>query len=293
LNTHRELFQSLKTVVDHGDIFETTAVDDHVAKLFLFDFEQSGIHLEEEQRRKVVLLNERILQLGQRFMSGSVNPRSIPKNILPENIRHMFSIDPQGDEILVSGLYADSPNSLAREAAYRLYLYPDSRQEELLTALIQARHDLATICGFPTYGHRALKASTVEEPEMVEKFLDILSEKLRPRAKKDFDNMQKMKISDGGLATPLSMWDITYYTSRVRNKSLQISSQATEFMPYFSLGGCMEGFNNLMKSLFGIRLENVEMGPGETWAEDVYSKFYNSRFLFKAFSMRLRFFLIF
>lgn len=268
LNTHRELFQSLKNVVDNGDKVETTAIDEHVAKLFLFDFEQCGIHLEERLRQQVVHLNECILQLGQRFMSGAVHPRSIPKTFLPENIRHMFSMD--GDKVLVSGLYADSPNALAREAAYRLYLYPDAHQEELLSELIKARHELATICGFPTYAHRALKASTVETPDMVEQFLDILSEKLRPRAQKDFEIMQQMKLSDGGINTPLAAWDTPYFTSRMKNKCLQISSQATEFMPYFSLGGCMEGFNNLMRSLFGIRLENTEMGPGESWSDDVY-----------------------
>ncbi|KAL7052094.1 hypothetical protein ACKWTF_004765 [Chironomus riparius] len=268
LNTHRELFQSLKGVVDHGDKFPTTDIDNHVAKLFLFDFEQCGIHLEEEERKKVVHLNECILYLGQRFMSGAVNARSLNKNILPENIRHLFSID--GDKILVSGLYADSPNSLAREAAYRLYLYPDPHQEELLTDLINSRHELATTCGFPTYAHRALNSSTMETPENVKEFLEILSEKLRPRAQKDFDIMQKMKLSDGGLNSPLCAWDTPYFTSRMKNKYLQISSQATEFMPFFSLGGCMEGFNNLMKSLFGIRLENTEMDKGESWADDVY-----------------------
>lgn len=268
LNTHRELYQSLKQVCDEGDKFETTKIDDHVAKLFLFDFEQSGIHLEENLRQQVVHLNECILQLGQRFMSGAVQTRSMPKTILPENVRHLFSID--GEKILVSGLFADSSNALAREAAYRLYLYPDPHQEELLSELLKARHELASICGFPTYGHRALKASTVENPDMVEEFLDILSEKLRPRAQKDFDIMQKMKLADGGVNTPLAAWDAPYFATRMKNKYLGISSQATEFMPYFSLGGCMEGFNNLMNSLFGVRLENTEMGPGESWADDVY-----------------------
>ena len=54
----------------------------------------------------------------------------------------------------------------------------------------------------------------------------------------------------------------------MKNKCLQISS--SEFTPYFSLGGCMEGFNNLMQRLFGIRLENTEIGGGELWAENVY-----------------------
>ena len=213
------------------DICQTTEVDDHVAKLFLFDFEQNGIHLEEKLRQrvsfglplillyilnfcqfKVVHLNECILQLGQRFMGGAVHPRAIPKTLLPENIRHLFAVD--GERILVSGLYADSPNALAREAAYRLYLYPDQHQEDLLSELLRSRHELAEICGFPTYAHRAIKASTAEHPDVVKEFLEILADKLKPRAANDFKVMQEMKLTDGGADTPLAAWDTPYFTSR-------------------------------------------------------------------------------
>lgn len=74
-------------MVDTKDTFETNAIDDHVAKLFLFDFEQCGIHLEENQRQKVVYLNDAILQLGQRFMTGAVHPRQVSKSVLPDNIK--------------------------------------------------------------------------------------------------------------------------------------------------------------------------------------------------------------
>lgn len=89
LNTDRQLFKALKQVVDHGDKLETTDIDKHVSRLFLFDFEQCGIHLEEGQRQRVVYLTDCILQLGQRFMSGAVNPRSVDKNTLPESIRQL------------------------------------------------------------------------------------------------------------------------------------------------------------------------------------------------------------
>lgn len=89
LNTNRELFTALKNVVDHGDSMETDAIDRHVSSLFLFDFEQCGIHLEEQKRQRVVYLTDCILQLGQRFMAGAVNPRSVDKNTLPESIRQL------------------------------------------------------------------------------------------------------------------------------------------------------------------------------------------------------------
>lgn len=60
----------------------------------------------------------------------------------------------EGDNYLVSSLYADSANALARETAYRLFLYPDESQQYLLTELLKCRHELAKICGFPTYAHR-------------------------------------------------------------------------------------------------------------------------------------------
>lgn len=59
-----------------------------------------------------------------------------------------------GDSVRVSGLYADSGSPVDREAAYRLFLYPDAAQEHMLTQLIAARHELAATCDFPTYAHR-------------------------------------------------------------------------------------------------------------------------------------------
>ncbi|EAA04703.3 AGAP007728-PA [Anopheles gambiae str. PEST] len=266
LNTHKKLFNALKSVVDNGDQFETSDVDKHVARLFLFDFEQSGIHLEEEARQRVVFLNDCILQLGQRFMAGAVHPRSISKNILPAAVLPFFASD--GENILVSGLYADSANSVARESAYRLFLYPDEQQERLLAEMLKCRNELATVCGFPTYAHRALKASTVETPEMVDMFLDSLNEQLQPRAANDFAIMQKMKSLECGANVPLAAWDTPYFTSSLKRKHLQAS--ASEFSPYFSLGACMEGLNLLMNSLFGISLRNTEMEPGESWFHDIY-----------------------
>lgn len=67
----------------------TTEVDEHVAKLFMFDFELCGIHLPEDQRVKVVQLNDHILHLGQRFMAGAVNPRAVPLDLVPKGIRNL------------------------------------------------------------------------------------------------------------------------------------------------------------------------------------------------------------
>ena len=53
-----------REAVEKGDINEETDVDQHVAKLFLQDFLQCGIHLPDGDREQVVELNDKILRLG-------------------------------------------------------------------------------------------------------------------------------------------------------------------------------------------------------------------------------------
>jgi intermediate peptidase len=268
LNTNQELYCALRAVVDAGDKFPTSLVDQHVARLFLFDFEQSGIHLSEKERKRVVALNDSILHLGQRFIAGALAPRAISKDSLPSNLRQFFSVD--GDQVLVTGLYADSPNVMAREAAYRIFLHPDKHQEYLLSEMLSSRHELAQLCGFATFSHRALKSSTAETPEMVKEFLEILGEQLQKRAAADFNTMKEMKSAEypGFVGQNLAPWDTPYYTYKVKRDWLQVDN--SEFTPYFSLGTCMEGLNNLMNNLYSINLVNDEMAPGEVWASDVY-----------------------
>lgn len=267
LNTHKPLYTALRNVVDNGDILPTTDVDKHVSKLFLFDFEQSGIHLAEEERQKVVRLNEYILQLGQKFMAGAVQPSIIRRTDVPSSVRNYFPSE--GDSVLVSGLYTNSSSAEARETAYRLFLQPSEQQNQLLTDLLLCRHELARTCGFETYAHRALNASTVEHPKMVQEFLDELSQGLSSRADADFRIMEKMKRQDSGIDTArVAAWDPPYFTSLMERKSLKANT--SEFLPYFSLGGCMEGLDNIMRSLYGISLKNTEMEPGESWNNDIY-----------------------
>lgn len=68
------------------------------------------------------------------------------------NIFHSFTV--KDNKVIVQGLYVDSSNYLVREAAYRVFLYPDEEQEYLLQELLNSRYNLAKLCGFSSYAHR-------------------------------------------------------------------------------------------------------------------------------------------
>ena len=102
-----------------------------------------------------------------------------------------FAID--GENITINGLYTDAASETAREAAYKIYLFPCIDQEETLVNLLAARRSLAQLCGFPSYAHRALQGSLAADPETVLELLDGLTDQLRPRAAADYNTMRDMK----------------------------------------------------------------------------------------------------
>nr|CAG4641529.1 EOG090X02LQ [Eurycercus lamellatus] len=265
LNTHTKLYKELQRVVENGDHLPTTAMDQYVAQLFLFDFEQSGIHLPETERCQVVNLNEYILQLGQHFSTNAYEPRKVHKEDLPSHIRHQFALE--GDNITINGLYTDAANEVAREAAYKIYLYPSEEQENTLVKMLEARHQLARLCGFPSYAHRTLRGSLAENPEMVVKFLDSLSTELKPRAARDYNTMREMKRRTNYTSKELAVWDTPFFTGLARR---QVTGYSDDLSAYFSLGSCMEGLDMIFHSLYGIHLKLSPLESGEVWSSDIY-----------------------
>uniref|UniRef100_A0A8C7XBX0 Mitochondrial intermediate peptidase a n=1 Tax=Oryzias sinensis TaxID=183150 RepID=A0A8C7XBX0_9TELE len=234
LNTNVELCQSLKKLLDDPKIVAQLDPDTRrVAELFMFDFEISGIHLDEKLRKEAVGLHVKLLDLNNAFLIGSHTPNRIAKAAIPQHLHMHFGSE--GSFIQVGGLHADSPDDLLREIAYRVYLYPNADLLDCLEELLRCRYKLAKLVGYKSYGHRALKGT----------MLLTCSSLLSLRTKKDFRMMRDMK------------------------KKLNPRNPPSLYSPYLSLGGCMEGLNSLFSQLYGVSLMSEHPSAGEVWSEDV------------------------
>ncbi|KFO22200.1 mitochondrial intermediate peptidase isoform X1 [Fukomys damarensis] len=266
LNTNVELYQSLqKLLADKKLVDSLDAETRRVAELFMFDFEISGIHLDEEKRKKAVDLNVKILDLSSQFLMGTNFPIKIEKRLLPEHIHHHFVHDK--NHIVVDGLHAEAPDDLVREAAYKIFLYPNAGQLKCLEELLSSRDLLAKLVGYSTFSHRALQGTIAQNPETVMQFLEKLSDKLSERAIKDFEMMQGMKMKLNPQNSELMPWDPPYYSGVIRAERYNI--EPSLYCPFFSLGACMEGLNILFNKLLGISLYAEQPAKGEVWCEDV------------------------
>jgi len=267
LNTNTVIYSALKAVLDKGDVVPTDDVDRRVAELFLFDFEQSGIHLPSSDRHQFVELSEQILKLGSAFMLGCHRPVYVNRSSLPEQLQDVFSRN--GDNIMVTGLFSDHPGDLVREAAYRIYLYPDEAQTQLLESLLAARSDLAHLTGFATFSTRSLRGTMVESPELAVEFLQALGDSVREKAAAEVKFLAEVKRRNSETkSAQVWPWDTTYYGGIARHEMCSVGG--THLAPFFSLGACIEGLSDLFTNLFGIRLRELEdVGPGELWCSDV------------------------
>ncbi|KAJ6220987.1 hypothetical protein RDWZM_006799 [Blomia tropicalis] len=245
LNTNRALYNALLQTTTQGDVVPTTAGDDYVSKLFLFDFEQSGIHLNEDLRKEVVHLNEHILQVGSYFMQGTAQPR-----------------------VVISGLHNDSNDPKLREFAFKQFLRFEDHQEQLLLELIYSRLKLSRICGFQSFAHRAINGSIAETPEFVWELINTVNNMVRSKSELDFTHMLALKQNESfEHCGVLKQWDIPYYTQS--HKVKRFSEDIKSANPYFSLGSCMEGLDMILNSIFNIRLEICDTNEEDLWHPNV------------------------
>ncbi|XP_076875383.1 mitochondrial intermediate peptidase isoform X2 [Brachyhypopomus gauderio] len=246
LNTNVELCQSLKNVLDREDVLATLDPDTRrVAELFMSDFEISGIHLDEAK--------------------GSHLPQAVEKLSLPEHLRHCFSVD--GDSVQIRGLHADSPDEMVREAAYKIFLYPNPSLLLCLDELLAYRHELANLVGYESFAHRALKGTMAKTPETVMKFLALLTEKLSDRTARDFKMMKDMKSRTHSVNSELMPWDHPFLSGTIRGDKCSVNPAL--YSPYFSLGACMHGLDTLFHKLLGVSFHAEEPMAGEVWSDDV------------------------
>ncbi|ELU11712.1 hypothetical protein CAPTEDRAFT_198580 [Capitella teleta] len=261
LNTNVDIHRSLSNVLKNGDSFETDAIDDRVAELFMFDFEQSGIHLPEDKRRIFVELNEKIHMLAYCMV---IYHHSF--FLLCDNCSLFLSFALDGDNVAVTGLFSDHHNDLVREAAYKIYLHPDQQQSDRFDSLLSSRDHLAKLVGFSSFGDRALRGTLGQSAANVMDFLETLAEEIKPLVENDISAIRDMKIKHGG-SKEVMPWDLAYYAGVARHERCQVNN--ADLSPYFSLGCCMHGLDKIFQALFGVSLQYQEASYGELWSYDV------------------------
>lgn len=269
LNTNPGLYKALGDMLSGEGKHQMDEETTRVAELFLFDFEQSGIHLNEEKRRHFVELQEAILVVGAQFSQTASMPVSVPLSdfSLAKELSHIYPV--RNGDVLIESAFLDSDNEQLRKLAYVACLKPEETQLGTLDLLLRARHQLAQLVNYPSFSHRVLKGTMAKTPENVMDFLKSAASMLQKPAKGELGILSRLKNNErnSSVMEQLMPWDLHYYSGQAKYQSAKLNSSS--IAAYFPLGACMDGLDALFRSLFGISLEPQDPAKGELWSTDV------------------------
>ncbi len=281
------LFSKYKALRASEEFARLDAEQARVLENELRDFRLSGAELKSPGRERFAAIQEELAAVQQRFS----------ENVLDATSHFELLVD---DEARLEGLPADAiaaaradaerkgrtgwrftlqfPSYLPvmqyakdralREQIYRAYVTraADGSAHDN-TALMHRIHSLrqekSRLLGYDNFAEVSLVAKMAESPDAVETFLLDLSQRARPFAEKDLQEIrayarETLDIDD------LQAWDLTYASEHLKQERYSFSDN--EVKQYFQLPRVLDGLFKLIERIFSVQIRS---DAAETWHPDV------------------------
>ena len=204
ISTNKELFEAYKRVLDTNLTNQQTHIVNEAIKGFLL----SGINLDPDKQEEFKKIQERLTVLSNSFSNNSLKSTNewkkvVSKADLPGYTEDQLSKIRKKDDSLEINLqmpvYLDlmtfCENQTLREEAYKAYISRASEigltsmkydNTKIMDEILKLRLKLANLLGFNNYAELSIASKMVESPNKVIDFLDLLINKSRPQALKEF-----------------------------------------------------------------------------------------------------------
>ena len=130
---------------------------------------------------------------------------------------------------------------------------------------MQIKQDMAKMLGYNNFAELSLSKKMAKDVNSVMKLTDMLRARSFPVAQAELENLKEFAKKEG-YSGNLELWDIPYFSERLREKKYEFSEE--ELRPYFSLPAVLDGLFTLAERLFGITIKKAD-GKAEVWNPDV------------------------
>jgi thimet oligopeptidase len=277
---------STELSLDRG-IYETlTAIDvereDEATKYYvrktLRDLRRSGVDKDEPTRARIRQLREELLKIGQEFGKNikddvrtlQLDPAELDG--LPDDYKEGHKPGPDGKVTITTDntdyipFVTYAKGGKARESLWRLYrLRGHPKNLEVLSRMLEKRHELATLLGYPSWAAYATEDKMIGSSQAAADFIARITTASEARAKRDYDQLLTRKRKDDSSAMEVAAWDSAFYQERVMAEQYGFDSQAMR--AYFEYARVKEGVLSITGRMFGLRYRRVDDAPA--WHSEV------------------------
>ncbi|MGY8922458.1 MAG: M3 family metallopeptidase, partial [Flavobacteriales bacterium] len=130
---------------------------------------------------------------------------------------------------------------------------------EVILNIIKLRQQRARLLGYESHAAFVLEERMAKSEKKVKFFLDNISEKAHPAAKKEWMDMEVFAANKLGI-TSLKKWDTSFVAEKLKQAKFNLNEQ--ELKPYFPLKKVLSGLFEIVERLYNLSFhETTETDP--------------------------------
>ncbi|GGK47488.1 oligopeptidase A [Aliivibrio fischeri] len=289
---HKGLYEAYKSIKESEAFTSLSQAQQKTIIDELRDFDLSGISLPADQQKRYGEISKRSSELSSNFSNNVLDATmGWSKHItdekelsgLPESAMAAAKAAAEAKELDGWLLTLEMPSYLPvmtycdnkplRKEIYEAFVTRASDRgpnagkwdnSAIMEEELQLRHEIARLLGFGSYSDKSLATKMAESPTQVLGFLNDLATKAKPQGEREVEELKAFVKEEFGI-DELDLWDITYYSEKLKQKLYQISDE--ELRPYFPESKAVSGLFEVLNRLFGMTV--VEREGVDVWHESV------------------------
>jgi peptidyl-dipeptidase Dcp len=135
----------------------------------------------------------------------------------------------------------------------------DQNNSEVILKIVKLRQERAQLLGYESHAAFVLEERMAQSEKNVQSFLDNLSEKAHPAAKKEWDTMETFALENLGIEK-LEKWDTAFVAEKLKQAKFDLDEQ--KLKPYFPLDKVLKGLFEIVERLYGLSFyKTTEIDP--------------------------------
>jgi len=273
------LYRAVKDYSEMTEAKSLTGYKEIFVRKTVEDFERNGFALSKEKRDELKVINDKLSDLSIMFQQNIaavddyliVNESQIDG--LQEDYKNArrqedgtYKIDLSYPSYIPFMKFSNSEET--RKELYTLFNNRAAKSNlEVLIKVLILRQQMAELLGFKTYAEYRTGDRMAKLPQNVWDFENNLVEKLREKARIDYDELLTVKREKIGNDTVdvIQPWESGYYNNILLKEKYNLDQNLVK--EYFPTNDVIDGLFQIAQHLFGVQFEEVK--DPSVWYKDV------------------------
>ncbi len=286
---NEKLFARFKALAGSDAFYALSKPQKKIIENDLRDFRLGGADLPAEQKPRFAELQEKLADLGAKFQDNVLDATN-DFSLLIENKAELDGVPDDVLQGMAEEAQKDSQpgykitlhypsympvmqyahNRSLREKLYRAYVTRASEfgkaewdNTSVIEQTLALRNELATMLGYKNFAEYSLATKMAKRPTQVIDFIEEISNKAKPYAIKDVQELQAFARKELHI-DKIESWDMAYASEKLREQRYAFSEQ--EVKEYFPETVVLPGMFKVVETIYAV---TIRAAQAPTWNDEV------------------------